>query len=116
MVHGRIDGGQFIETSFETIWNSSTQFTIGSRVIQALEKDKVLWVCGSGLLEGGEFFNNDMRVTLDLTLIVKLLRGSEVIGICIDEKSSLHVLDSHLNSESLIRLERSEVFWESEFG
>jgi len=57
-----------------------------------------------------------MRVTFDLALSVEVLGGSEVIDIGIDEKTSLHVPDDHLNSESLISLERAKVFWGGKLG
>lgn len=116
MIGGRIDGGQFIEPNFETIRNSSAQFAIVSGSVQTLEEDKILRVSGSGLVEGSKFFNDNMRVTLDLALSVELLGGSEVIGISIDEKTSLQVLDGHLNSESLVRLERAKVLWGHKLG
>jgi len=116
MVGGRIDRGQLIEPNFETVRNSGAQFAIVGGRIQTFEKHKILRVSGSGLGEGSEFFNNNMRVTLDLALSVELLGGSEIIGISIDEKTSLHVLDGHLNSESLVRLERAKVLWGGKLG
>lgn len=57
-----------------------------------------------------------MRVTLDLALTVDLLGGSEIILIGIDEKTSLHIVDGHLNSKCLIRFNGAKVFGEDKFG
>ena len=55
-------------------------------------------------------------MTLDSALSINLLRSSEVIVISIDEETSLHVPDGHLDGESLICLECAKVFWEGKLG
>ena len=85
-----------------------------SSSIQALEEGKLLGVGGCCLVEGTQLLNDDVRVALDLTLPVELLRSCEVVGLRIDEETCLHVLDCHLDSESLSGLDRPKVRRESE--
>lgn len=40
-----------------------------------------------------------MRVTLDLTSAIQLLRRGEVVGLGVDEEASLEVADSNLDGE-----------------
>lgn len=56
-----------------------------------------------------------MRMALNLPFVVELLRSSEVIFLCINEESSLHVLDLHLDCECCVGFNSTEVKREGEF-
>jgi len=57
-----------------------------------------------------------MRMSLNLSLSVHLLRCSKVVRIGIDEEAGLHALNSHLNGEVRVSLDGAAVGWEDELG
>lgn len=56
-----------------------------------------------------------MRMALNLPFVVELLRSSEVIFLGINEESSLHVLDLHLDCECCVGFNSTKVKREGEF-
>ena len=114
MVRRRVDGRKLVESRLETIGDIGSQLSALSSSVQAFEEGKFLGVGGLCLVNGAQLLNDDMRVTLDLALLVELLRSREVVGLCIDEETCLHVLDCHLDSESLPGLDRPKVRREHE--
>ena len=57
-----------------------------------------------------------MRVALDKTLPVEDLWCGKVVGLGVDEETSIEVVDSHLDSEGLVGLNRAEIRGEFELG
>ncbi len=109
MVSRRVDGRKFVESRRKTASDISSQHTSDSSRIETLEEDESLGVGGSRLGKGGELLNNDVRVSCDLACTVQHLGSSKVVLLRIDEEPSLHVLNSHRDSERRVRLDRSKV-------
>jgi len=114
MIRSCIDGRELIKACGKTVGDISSEFTAHSGGIQALEESERFGIGGSGLVERGELLDNDMRVTLDLTLCVELLGCGKVVLLCVDEETSLHVLDLHLDREWLIGFQSPKVLGEGE--
>ena len=114
MISRRVDRRKLVESGLETVRDIGSQLTTCSSSVQALEERKLLGVGGRCLVEGIQLLNDDVRVTLDLAVRVELLRSCEVVGLSIDEETCLHVLDRHLDSESLPSLDRPKVLREGE--
>ena len=75
MVRRRVDRRKFVEPGFETIGDIGSQLAALSSSVQALEEGKFLGVGGRCLVNGAQLLNDNMRVTLDLPLLVELLRS-----------------------------------------
>jgi len=116
MVSGGIDGCESVYTNGKTRRNRGGKLATGSSGIETLEECEHLWVGGLGLLQRCNFLDYDVRVTLNLTFSVENLRSSKVVLLSVNEKSSLHVLDVHLNSERCVGLNGAKVGWKHEFG
>ena len=61
-------------------------------------------------------FNDNVRMTLNLTNVIKLLGCSKVVGLRVDKESSFHILNIHLNGEWVVFSNGDKILWEDEFG
>lgn len=115
MVSGGVDGRKLVDTSRQSVGNVGSQDPIDSGGIQALEERELLGVGRRRLSERCELLDDDMRVANDLTSAVQLLRGGEVVLLCVHEGARLHVGNPHLDGECLAGLDRAKVLRELEF-
>jgi len=116
MVRRCIDGRELIKACGKTVGDISSEFTARGGGIQALEESKLFRIGGSGLVERGELLDDDVRVTLDLTLCVELLGCGKVVLLRVDEETGLHVLDLHCDREWRIGFHSPKVLGEGELG
>lgn len=116
MVSSCIDGRELIKACGKTVGDISSELTAHSGSIQALEESELFRIGGSGLVERSELFDNDVRVTFDLTLSVELLGCGKVVLLRIDEETGLHVLDLHLDRECRIGFQSPKVLGEGKLG
>lgn len=116
MVRRCIDGRELIKACGKTVGDISSEFTAHSGGIQALEESELFGIGGRGLVERSELLDNDVRVTLDLTLCVELLGCGKVVLLRVDEETGLHVLDLHLHREWRISFQSPKVLGEGELG
>lgn len=116
MVGGGVDRRELVKSWRKTGGNISSQLSTGSSSVQALEESELLGVAGLSLIKRVQSLNNDVRVSFDLTLCIKLLRSSEVVGLRIDEEPSLHVLNRHLDGERRASLDSAKVLRKDELG
>ena len=116
MVSSGVDGSETVDTSGETVSNISSQDTVSGLVVQTLEEGETSGVGGVGLGQGLQLLNNDVRVTLDITSTVNLLRSSEVVLLSVGEESSLEVVDGHRDGERGVGLDGIAVLGVLELG
>ena len=116
MVSSGVDGSETVDTSGETVSNISSQDTVSGLVVQTLEEGETSGVGGVGLGQGLQLLNNDVRVTLDITGTVNLLRSSEVVLLSVGEESGLEVVDGHRDGERCALLDRRAVRRERELS
>jgi hypothetical protein len=116
MVRRRVDGRHLVDSRSETIGDNSRKTTVLSSLVQTLEEDELLGIGRSDLIQRLELLDNDMGVTLNLTLIVQLLRSGEIVGLGVNEESGLHLLNGHLDGERLTGFDGSEVAGIDELG
>ena len=102
MVGSSVDGREFVDTSGETSCDISGENAVLCSAVKTLEESEFSGISWGGLVDGAELLHNDVRVTDDLTLSVQLLRCGEVVGFCVHEVTSLHVLDRHGDGECLV--------------
>lgn len=116
MVSSSVDGGKTVNTSGETVSNISSQNTVRGLVVQTLEEGETSGVGGSGLVKSLKLLNNDVRVTLDITGTVDLLRSSKVVLGGVGEETSLEVSDGHRDGERGVGLDGVAVLGVLELG
>lgn len=116
MVCSGVDGGQTISTRTNTTRNGNIKLAVHSCVIQSLEEYEAVRGGGSGLRERGELLNDNMRMALNVAGTADLLRCSEEVVVCVDEETSIQIVDGHHDSEGLVRGNRIEVLRVDELG
>ena len=116
MVGGGIDRSETVGTSGQTTCDISRQDTTLSFVVQTLEEGELSRVRRLSRGDGLNLLDDDVRVTLDITLSVDLLRSGEVVLVGVDEVTGLEVLDGHRNRESGVGLDSLTVNRECELG
>jgi hypothetical protein len=111
-----IDRGQLINTSRKTVRYIDTKHAIDSGIIHTLEECEFIGVGQGRLVNGTELFNDNMGVTDNLALRIKVLRGGIIVAVGINEVPGLYILNPHLDRESGVSFHGSEVLGESELG
>ena len=105
MVGSGVDGRETVGTSRETFSDISGQDTTLSSSVETLEEGELCGVGGLSLSEGLQGINDDVRVADDVTRAIDLLRSREVVGVRVDEVTSLEVLDRHRDRERGVGLD-----------
>lgn len=100
MVGSGVDGCKTVATGGKTVCDVSSENTTLSSIVETLEERKLRGVGHSSRVNSVDLLNDDVRVTLDSTTRVDLLRGSEVVLLSVGEVTGLEVLDGHGNRES----------------
>jgi hypothetical protein len=98
-----------------SVTSASERFSFGS-IVEPLEKREHSRIQNFRRVKCRHLLDDDMRVTLNETLVIQLLRRRIIILLCIYEVSRLEVLDFHLNGELLICWYCAAVLREYEFG
>jgi len=115
MIAGRVDGGDTVDTSWETLWKISGQNTISRTSVEALEESENLGVQRFRRVERCHLLNSNMTVALDHTTD-QLLR-SGVVGVGrVRESSKNHVADFNGDGEFGVGSDGIKVLWEVELG
>ena len=81
-----------------------------------LEERKLCRVRRCGLVQCVQLFDNNVRVTDNLSLTVELLGRGEVVLLSIDEVAGFHVLDRHRDGKGLIGGDGVTIFGVLELG
>lgn len=115
MITGGVNRRNLVRASREAFVDGGSKDTVFGFVVQAFEEREDIGIGGLRGVDRVDLLNNNVRVTSDLTSIIELLWGSEIVLLGICEKSSFHALDSHFNSESLVLLNVLQVLGEDEF-
>lgn len=114
MVGSSVNGAETVSTRIQSVGNLS-----GERVatrIQSLEEGELARVGRLRLGDGSKLLNDNVRVTLDISGLVNLLRSREIGFLCIGEVTSLEMLELELDSEGLVGLNFSIVQRELELA
>jgi len=102
MIRRGINGRQPVDPRRQSICDvSSEHFSYGS-IVESLEKREHFRFQNFRRVKRRHLLDDDMRVTLNETLIIQLLRRRIIILLCVYEVSCLEVLDFHLDGELLI--------------
>ena len=115
MVSSGVDRSETVEALRETVGNVGGQDTILGRIVQTLEESKDVGVRGGRLLEAGDLLDNDVRMALNVSSAIDLLRSREVVLLGVDEVTGLKVGDSHTDGEGGVGLNGAKVGGELEF-
>ena len=116
MIGSGVDGGQFVDAGRKSLGNIRGEDAIDRSAVQALEERKPLQVIRGRLRERGEQLHDDVRVAPDQALSVQLLGRRIVVLLCVDEITSLQVLNRHRDREGRVGPERSKVGRERELA
>lgn len=114
MVRRSVDRGETVEARAETTSNIDGDDTVSSRGVDTLEERELDVVQGGGLVECLELLNDEMRVADDVTSAVDSLGRSEVVGLSVDEVTSLEMVESHRDGKRLVRSDGLSVRREGE--
>ena len=109
MVSCRVDTGDTINTSRETLCDVNCEESVDGWGVDTFEECELGGVKDGGVGKACNLFNNEMRVTNDVALGIELLWCGEVVGVRVDEVTSLKVRDSHGNIEGGVGLDGAEV-------
>ena len=91
VVRGSVDREETVGTGGKALGDVSSNDTGTVRgSVEALEESELGRVRGLGLVEGGEGFDDDMRVTDDNASVVDLSRSSVVVGLSVHEETELY--------------------------
>jgi len=101
MVSGCVHGAEAVNTSRETSGQGGGKNTILILVIQTLEEGKDFRIRDSGAVDGGDGLNGNVAVRCH-DAVLDLLGSTEVVLLCIDEITQVHVLDVHREGQGLI--------------
>jgi hypothetical protein len=116
MVSGRVDRGQFVGSSREPGSNISSEDTVDSCRVQALEECKLGRVRRCGRIQRIDRFDDNVGVADDLTLTVHLLGRGEIVLLGVYKVTGFKVVDGHRDCESLVRWDSAKVLRERKFG
>jgi len=115
MVSSSVNAASTIETRSKTVSSSCCENAIDSRGIQTFEEGEDLGIIDCSVLERLDLVDSDVRVGNEHA-IIQLLRSSEVVGLRVDEVTSLHIDDSQLEIEALVRRDDLKVERAGELG
>jgi len=108
------DTAQTVESSGDTASNISGQDAIDSRGVETLEESELRSRDEGGVLEARNRTNNDMRVTIDQATVSGYLGSPEVVGVRIDEETSIDVSNAELDGELRVFRNGTKVCRENE--
>lgn len=103
VVRSRVDRGELVGTSGEAVGDIGSQDAIHRSCVQTEEECELGRVGGSGLCNGGKLLDNDMGVSYDQALSVKLLGRGEIVGLRVHKVTGLQVADRHGDSKGRVR-------------
>ena len=115
MVAGRVDGGDTVDTSWESLGNISGQDTALCDIVETLEEIKDFGIQGLRRVERCQFLYSNVTVTLNDTFDQLLRSGIVSVG-RIRERSGGQVEDLEGDGEWGIGGDGIEVLWGVEFG
>jgi len=115
MISSGVDGRHAVRAGRKTARNISREHTVNSSIVEALKELERGGVGGRGLGDVLELLDDDVRVTLNLTLAVRNLRRGKEVGRRVHEEARIEVLDCHLDREVRVCLDRCKVGREDEF-
>ena len=115
MVSCRVDGGDTVDTSWETLGNIGSQNTVVRSSIETLEEVEDLGVQGLGCVERRHLLHGNVAMTLNDTAD-QLLRGRVVSVGRVRERSGDQVDDLDGNSERGVGRDGIEVLGTVELG
>jgi len=115
MVAGRVDGGNTVDTSWESLGNISGQDTVLCDSVETLEEIEDFGIQGLRRVERCQFLHSNVTVTLNDT-IDQLLRSGIVSVGRIRERSGSQVEDLEGDGEWGVGSDGIEVLGGVEFG
>ena len=115
MVTGRVDGGETVDTSWETLGDVGSQNTVGRSSVETLEESEDLGVQGRRRLEIGHQLHCNVTVALDDT-VDQLLRSGIVSVGRVRERSGNQIADLEGNGERAVGSDGVKILGEVEFG
>ena len=117
MVRRRINGTHPVCTRGETVSDVGRNDSLPvSFRVDTLEVRKLLWIRRLNLTQVGQLLNDKVSVSNDHSLAIELLRGGEVVLLCVDKVSGVEVLHSHIDGELLVGGDGSTVGGIRELG
>ena len=105
MVRGGVDGRDAVEARGETAGDLNGELAVDGLRVETLEEGELRGVGGLSLSEGLQGIDDDVRVADDVARAIDLLGSREVVGVRVDEVTSLEVLDRHRDRERGVGLD-----------
>ncbi len=104
MVRRRVNGSNAVSASGDTTCDGDGELVaVREGVVQALEERELRVIEGRGRTEGRERLYDNVRVTNDVACRVDCLRGREVVGLRVHERTRLELVDRDGDREVLVR-------------
>ncbi len=115
MVRRRVNSSNAVSASGDTTCDGDGELVaVREGVVQTLEERELRVVEGSGGRKGRKRLDDDVRVTNDVACRVDRLRGREVVGLRVHERTRLELVDRDGDREVLVRGDGTKVRWARE--
>jgi len=105
MVCGRVYRRKLVGASRKTSGDIRGKNTTHGCLVQTLEESELGGIDGRGLIDRGQRLDDDVRVTDNLALGIKLLRRGKIVFLRINEVTGLHPLYGHRDGKPCVRRE-----------
>lgn len=103
MVGSGIDGRDAVEARRQAIVEIHGDLSVRLGTVDALEECEDIRICRGRLVERGQLFDDDVRVANDCPLSVDLLGRGVIVGLRVDKRARLEIVECHVDCETRVR-------------